>query len=426
MRALVWFRNDLRLEDNVVLHQAVHGYEEVYCLYCFDQREFADTPLGFPRTSTIRAKFMLESVESLKADLGALGNDLIVREGYPSEVVPEVAQILNADHVLATQAIAFEEKQIEKEIKEKLAKAGKELKLYWQSTLFHWEDLPFPLEEIPEVFTAFRKLVEKKAQVRSTYPKPTSIPSKKVTLMNENVRLVEFALATRDVSKAVMDFHGGEGEGRNRLDHYFWKSESLSAYKETRNGLLGADYSSKFSPWLAMGCLSPRFIYEEVRKYEKKVKKNSSTYWLIFELIWRDYFYFITARHGRHVFMKNGIKRKRIPSRDHVKVFERWCRGETGQRFIDANMKELNATGFMSNRGRQNVASYLIHDLNINWTWGAWYFESKLIDYDPCSNWCNWNYLAGVGNDPRDRYFNVEKQAAQYDPDGKYVSHWLG
>ncbi len=112
--------------------------------------------------------------------------------------------------------------------------------------------------------------------------------------------------------------------------------------------------------------------------------------------------------------------------RDQEALFKLWVEGRTGVPFIDANMRELSATGFMSNRGRQNVASFLVKDLQVNWTWGAMYFESLLIDYDVCSNWGNWNYVAGVGNDPREnRYFNILSQAKKYDYQGEYVRHWL-
>jgi deoxyribodipyrimidine photo-lyase len=109
-----------------------------------------------------------------------------------------------------------------------------------------------------------------------------------------------------------------------------------------------------------------------------------------------------------------------------MQVFETWKNGETGEPFVDANMKELLLTGYMSNRGRQNTASYLMHDMGINWTWGASWFENRLVDYDPSSNWLNWAYIAGVGNDPKNgRKFNIESQAERYDPKGKYVSFWL-
>jgi deoxyribodipyrimidine photo-lyase len=175
-----------------------------------------------------------------------------------------------------------------------------------------------------------------------------------------------------------------------------------------------------------LGCLSPRYIYEAVQDYETQRVKNNSTYWLIFELLWRDYFRFICARYGDRVFYPSGIQGIPVPWKQDWPRFEAWQRGETGYPFVDANMRELAATGFMSNRGRQNVASFLTKNLGIDWRMGAEWFESCLIDYDVCSNWGNWNYTAGVGNDARGfRYFNIPKQAKDYDPAGRYVKHWL-
>jgi len=212
-----------------------------------------------------------------------------------------------------------------------------------------------------------------------------------------------------------------------RLHHYFFESEQLSKYKYTRNGLIGPDYSSKFSPWLANGSISPRQIYYQVKKYEDEVKSNVSTYWLVFELIWRDFFTYVLLKYGNKLFYKGSINGEspEIDDPNGIKL-EAWKRAQTGIPFIDANMKELNETGFMSNRGRQNVASYLIKDLKVDWRKGAAYFEEKLIDYDVASNWGNWSYVAGIGNDPREgRYFNIMTQADRYDKKGDYVKLWL-
>jgi deoxyribodipyrimidine photo-lyase len=190
--------------------------------------------------------------------------------------------------------------------------------------------------------------------------------------------------------------------------------------------MLGESYSSKFSAWLAHGCISPRTIYWEVMRFEQEVKKNSSTYWLIFELIWRDYFRFVALKFGYRLFMSGGIRNERPPTHPNQNRIDAWTSGKTGIPFVDANMRELKETGFMSNRGRQNVASFLVKDLKQDWRIGAAYFEQELIDYDPSSNWGNWAYVAGVGNDPReDRYFNMLVQAARYDAKGDYVRHWL-
>ena len=164
-----------------------------------------------------------------------------------------------------------------------------------------------------------------------------------------------------------------------------------------------------------------------MKKFEQDVVANDSTYWLIFELLWRDYFRLMIQKYGHQFFLKNGIRSEGSKMNSHnYKLFEEWKSGITKNDFIDANMLELKHTGFMSNRGRQNVASYLINDLKLDWRYGAAYFEEQLIDYDVCSNWGNWAYVAGVGNDPRsNRVFNIEKQANDYDRDRKFRNLWL-
>jgi len=164
-----------------------------------------------------------------------------------------------------------------------------------------------------------------------------------------------------------------------------------------------------------------------LKKYETEFGANDSTYWLVFELLWRDYFRFMMKKHQSKFFQPSGIKYSttRKVNNDSQKL-QNWIEGKTGIEFVDANMIELKLTGFMSNRGRQNVASYLCNDLKLDWRLGAAYFEEQLIDYDVCSNWGNWAYLAAVGNDPRDnRYFNIEKQATTYDTKRKFRDLWL-
>jgi deoxyribodipyrimidine photo-lyase len=159
-----------------------------------------------------------------------------------------------------------------------------------------------------------------------------------------------------------------------------WETDSLRAYKQTRNGLIGEGYSSRLSSWLALGSLSPRVVYAEIRRYERERVNNESTYWLFFELLWRDFFAFVAERWGRRIFAKGGVQGRPRTYRNDRDVFENWKAGRTGQPFVDANLRELAATGYMSNRGRQNAASYLAHDLSIDWRWGAAWVESALLD----------------------------------------------
>ncbi len=201
----------------------------------------------------------------------------------------------------------------------------------------------------------------------------------------------------------------------------------MTHYAETRNQMLGTDFSSKLSPWLARGCLSPRRVYSEIRAFEQQSGATRSTYALIFELLWRDFFHWTLVKHGAQLFRLGGLlERDDRPQARHADVIHAWRTGRTGSDFVNANMIQLAQTGYMSNRGRQNAASYFARDLGQDWRVGAAWFESMLVDYDVASNWGNWANVAGVGTDKRDRGFDVDAQAKRYDPDGAFVAYWLG
>ena len=426
-RILVWFRNDLRLHDHEALYRAAKQKAQIIPVYCFDPRQFGQTSFGFPKTGAVRAQFLLESVADLRHSLKQLGSNLIVRTGLPEEVLPAIAQQLKATAVYFHCEVTSEEVAVEKALEAKLSNLGIRLQGFWGATLYHPDDLPFDIRRLPELFTNFRKQVEKTSSVRAVFPTPKQLPPLPEMEIGQLPQLLEFGINRPPVDdRGVMPFKGGEAVGKTRLQDYFWTQNHLKNYKQTRNGMLGADYSSKFSPWLALGCLSPRWISEQVQLYERERVRNDSTYWLVFELLWRDFFRFICAKHGDRVFYPSGLQGLQIPWKQDWPIFQLWQEGKTGFPLVDANMRELAATGFMSNRGRQNVASFLTKNLGIDWRMGAEWFESQLIDYDVCSNWGNWNYTAGVGNDARGfRYFNIPKQSKTYDPEGDYIRHWL-
>ncbi|MBD2310815.1 DASH family cryptochrome [Desertifilum sp. FACHB-1129] len=427
-RILIWYRNDLRVRDHQPLHHAIQANPETLIpVYCFDPRQWGETAYGFPKTGAFRGQFLLESLADLRVSLQRLGSNLVLRTGKPETILPQIAQEFGISHIYYYQEVTSEERAVETSLEAALQPLGITLKPFWGHTLYHPEDLPFEVSQLPELFTHFRKAVEKSATLRPTYPTPQSLPPLPPLDAGLLPQLADFGLnAPEPDPRAAIRFQGGETEGQNRLQHYFWKQDFLKAYKETRNGMLGADYSSKFSPWLALGCLSPRYIYEQVKAYEAQRLANDSTYWLVFELLWRDYFRLICAKHGDRIFRSSGLQGIEIPWKEDWKRFNLWREGKTGFPLVDANMRELAATGFMSNRGRQNVASFLTKNLGINWQMGAEWFESLLIDYDVCSNYGNWNYTAGVGNDARGfRFFNILKQSKDYDPQGDYVKHWL-
>lgn len=424
---VVWFKTDLRLHDNETLIKAIAQSDAIVPVYCFDESQFVESEYGFQKTGSFRTQFLLESLTDLDKNLRELGSGLIILKGKPEVEIPKVVARFNANKVVSKREVSYEERQTETLVQEALFKLKCELQTFSTSTLYHAEDLPFSIKDIPDVFTNFRKKTEKDAVIRPSFEVPVQIKSPAIEAL-VLPSMEDLGLSFQHIdSRAVMIFKGGESQAISRLNHYFFESKCISDYKETRNGLIGADYSSKFSPWLALGCISPRFIYAQLQQYEEEFGANDSTYWLVFELLWRDYFRFMMKKHQSKLFGQSGIKNNKVKLfSDNVQKLHSWIEGKTGIDFVDANMIELKLTGFMSNRGRQNVASYLCNDLKLDWRMGAAYFEQQLIDYDVCSNWGNWAYLAGVGNDPRDnRYFNIDKQAAVYDKNSNYRNLWL-
>jgi deoxyribodipyrimidine photo-lyase len=430
-RAIVWFRQDLRIHDNEALTEALRFAEEVIPVYVFDERIWQGRThsYGFPKMGRYRAQFMLEGLADLRSSLQERGAELVLLSGQPEVVVPALAQRAGCSWVYCNRDPIHEEALVQDKMEKQLWSMGLELRYTRGKMLYYTADLPFPVAHTPDVFTQFRKEVEKFVPVRQPLPAPSMFPKLSVKVeAGELPGLEAFGHEPFEQDpRTAFPFRGGEKSAIQRLKHYLWDGHYVKKYKETRNGLLGPDYSSKFSPWLAQGSLSPKYIYHEIKKYEARHGGNESTYWLIFELLWRDFFRLMGKKHGVSLFMKGGTRKlKETRWRDDWRLFEKWKEGRTGFPFVDANMREIAQTGFMSNRGRQNVASFLVRDLGVNWQIGAEYFESILLDYDVCSNWGNWNYVAGVGSDPReDRYFNVLVQAKRYDPDGSFVKQWL-
>ncbi len=425
-KILVWFRNDLRVCDHEPLWKASQK-AEVIPYYCFDVRQFVATRYAFPKTGSFRTKFLLESIADLSAQIEKLGGKLLVETGKPEERITQLVAELGIDAVYAHKEVTEEEIKVEEALEHALWRRKVPMEYFWGSTLYHLDDLPFPVKNLPEVFSDFRKQVERYVQVREPFPIPGKIAVPAAMPTGRIPSLVNFGLSEPIADeRAVLSFRGGESEAHKRIQEYFWDRDLLRYYKDTRNGLIGSDYSSKLAPWLANGCLSPRTVFWSIKRYEREKLRNDSTIWLVVELMWRDFFRYIAKKHANNLFKSRGIKGAPVQFKDNPDLFEKWRTGTTGVPFIDANMIEMNRTGYMSGRGRQNVASFLAKDLEVNWVAGAAWFESQLLDYDPASNWGNWNYIAGVGNDPREnRYFNVLKQARDYDPEGEYVKRWL-
>ena len=433
--AICFFRNDLRVHDNECLQWANRNADYIIPLYCFDPDHYKGTyHFNLPKTAAHRAKFIIECVKDLRGSLQKAGSNLVVRHENPVKAIGSVVELCKSvapvTSVVYQKEVTKEETDVEKEVHNLCTKLCVDVKTFWGSTLYHPQDIPFSSKNIPDTYTNFRKRIENTSPIRNLIAMPDrfkSLPPLMGTL-GDIPTLVDLSLgeSPADDKRSAFLCPGGETAAVERLNSYLWKTDAVSTYKETRNGLVGESYSTKFSPWLATGSLSPRMIYHSIKKYETERTANQSTYWVIFELIWRDYFKFVCQKYGDHVFYPSGIMGKKISWKRDMALFEKWSQGKTGVPFVDANMRELLATGWMSNRGRQNVASFLVKDLGLDWRLGAEWFESMLLDHDVCSNYGNWNYAAGIGNDPREnRKFNMIKQAVDYDGDGEFVRLWV-
>ena len=423
-RGLYWFRHDCRLNDMPALSQLAEQTETLLCVYVVDPEWFNETPWGTQRLGNNRWRFLSEGLEDLNNQLHALGNRLVILEGKPEDVISSIVQEHNISHLgVSAHSGPYERDQLAA-VEQK--HQGLEVIINHSNYLYLDEDFPFSLENMPDTFSPFRRKVEK-------YSTPNLPKAEAVTIPHpfdlNDVLTKKFKVTHnlyKEVSERKRDFRGGESEALGQIQHYFFNTDNISRYKETRNGMLGWDYSSKLSAWLAMGHISPRTVLAELKRYESERVSNDSTYWLFFELLWREFFHWQLLKHGSSFFTYSGIQ-NRLPTTvvDKTKLAN-WQNGNTGYEIVDACMKELNETGFMSNRGRQLAASCFVHELNLDWRYGAAYFEQQLIDFDVASNYGNWQYLAGVGSDPRGhRQFNLAKQTQQYDGDGRFRKAWL-
>ncbi len=420
--AIYWFRQDLRLDDNPALCAACAAADALLPVYVLPPDE--DTQWGVKRLGQHRKYVLADTLKELDAGLRRRGSRLLLLDGDAAACLGELARALGATVYCAALAAPEEAQQLAH-----LQAAGVRVLAGWQDTLYTESQLPFALADLPLVFTRFRQQLQAAAlSPVPPLPAPAALPPWPDGVAPGRALPADWLMppppdARSSFPYARADWRGGEQAAQARVQR--WLATHGASYKRTRNGLMGPDYASKWSPWLAQGSLSVRRAARLLAQHEGEQGVSEGSDWLWFELLWREYFRWLMRRFGRQLFLRHGLQPP-CPAPGHdAEAFARWRRGETGEPWIDAGMRELAATGFLSNRMRQNVASYLIHDLGCDWRAGAAWFESCLIDYDVASNQGNWLYLAGCGTDPRgSRRFNPARQAAEYDPDGAYRALW--
>ncbi len=425
-KAIVWLvRDTIRVTDNPALKYAATeaGRQQIslISLACLEPRRWVDQQYGLARIGSHWARFRVQSLVDLRRLLETHAGSLWVAPQQPVEALTRIGDHFSVQSIITDVPLSTEERFENAALKRK----GYRVIEVATDELFRIEQLPFELSDLPATFSKFRKVVEKK---------PALVPDKPVVGLllsgspqqpwSDPLKWAE-ALAFESPLIEEVPTLGGETAAFEHWQHYL-DAKALSHYKITRNAFSGPMQSSHLSAWLSHGCISPRQIWWDILEYERGEGANESTYWLRFELLWREFFRWYARINDWTLFRRSGPARQAVSGDHNQTRFKQWTNGLTGCEVVDASMRELNTTGWMSNRGRQLVASQLIYELNLDWRLGAAYFESRLVDYDVASNWGNWAYIAGVGPDPRGgRIFNLNEQAERHDPDRRYRSTWL-
>ncbi|RYP26814.1 hypothetical protein DL768_011532 [Monosporascus sp. mg162] len=498
----------MRVSDNPILHKlstsSDHGFTHLLPLFVFLPQQVeisgllrdghespypeAKSALGrFWRCGPHRTKFIAKTVWNLKENLEKLGNDLTIRAGALETVLRSVIGKLrekqfNVGAVWMVEEEGDEEKKNEAALADICSKTGIDLRV-WPDEKYFIDDRDTKLacpQDLPDVYTTYRKLMEplrEKPRPVLTTPEQGSLPSRieqsdivdrgdPFGVPSSYEKLEEGLLAPLKVglpevppfpegAVSAHPFEGGEDNAQKRLQDLM-KSGLANTYKDTRNGLLGPEFSTKLSAYLAQGCITARQVHEALLAFEDGTSEsfagtegygegeNESTKTIRFELLWRDYMRLCTKKFKSRLFYQSGFRddhssKWKSPKPKEAtqgqsqsdgeveKTLKRLFAGTTGMGLIDASQRELLYTGYTSNRARQNVASFLAKHLNIDWRYGAEWYEMLLVDYDVNSNWANWQYMSGVGNDPRGeaRIFNPVKQGFEYDKEGAYVKRWV-
>jgi len=427
MCTLVLLNHCLRLNDNPLLQQAVG---DVCAVVTLEKPQFFGKQYGLNRANLLRLRLQLQHILAFKQQLAQQQIGLVLLFGDSAAELLQLASTLNAQTILAAEPTAPEEYQLLITLAQQL-----DVKLNDCNSLLAGHLRP-DITGLSDRFTTFRKSLEPLLEVTAAtanfiqHAKQQWLTPAKADQLSQSWQpLTAFAwqapLPLTQFDQLLVD----EAATWRHLNHYIWQQKHILHYKDTRNALSGQHYASFFSAPLATGILSVRALWQQIVLFEQHIATNDSTYWLKFELLWREFFRWQMRKYQNRWFSATAIKGKTLFTQPKLNPkqqirFTNWCDGNTGVPFVDANMRLLNQTGLMSNRGRQNVASYLIHDLGLDWRLGAAYFEQRLLDYDPASNWGNWAYIAGYGNS-EPRPFNIIKQALSYDPNADFVREML-
>ncbi|HEY7772797.1 MAG TPA: DASH family cryptochrome [Marinagarivorans sp.] len=446
MNRLIWLDVDLRVNDNPVFNGlSADSQGSVLAFYNFDPplshsaSDFVKRPrkraygqsqsYGLPALGGLRKAFLQESLTALEAALNVRGVALVVCEGDVLDNLGRLIAQHNIHQIITAFTVDYDRHHVLSAARRRWA-------------MVDWQTVPantllplhsFDGESLQQLyagsFSHFRRQVDQQKALQPVYElvEQSGYPPFSTSCQTGSNGSNQ---ARSDSGVASVPSHRHFPAGERAAQEWLWRYFSSAApqtYKQTRNALYGDNFSTQLSVYLSRGSLSVRAVLAALRNHEVAFGQNESTRWIEFELLWRDYFYGYALLHGKKLFLFAGIAGVKPLTSHYAQRFKAWCAGNTPWPLVNAAMRELVQTGWLSNRARQIVASALVNELNVDWRYGAAFFQQSLLDYDVAINWGNWQYIAGVGADPRGgRHFNLEKQQVLFDPDNRYVDYWRG
>jgi deoxyribodipyrimidine photo-lyase len=388
-RIIYWFRNDLRLHDNEGFYSATKKTDEIIPVYIFDPRQFARTRFGFRRAGALRAQFLLLSVAALRARLRSKNGDLLIRVGEPEKIIAEMAEEFGAENVYTSKEIAPDETQVESSLSKQLKVSNVDIRLFWMNTLNSAPSLPFTISKLPKTFDDFYQTMVNRVSPTPLMPEPDTITLPAEFESGDLPTLQMLGIDDKEVPQGNVHVTevGGEELALEKLAEFV---------KKFPHDCQSADLlmEEQLSKWISLGCLSPRLIYNDVQNScpDETVKRA---------LLKRDYFHWTLLRFGSRVFKPSGINHDMNKRwNNDMAAFQLWRNAQTESDEVNRLIRQLNETGYLTFEERVKASDYLANTLNVNWTWGAMYFESLLIDYNVSNSWCNWNFVAGVAGNP--------------------------
>lgn len=397
---IFWFRRDLRLDDNVGFYKALHGKFPILPIFIFDSEILNELPKNDSRVS-----FIFENLQTMRNELQRHESSLAIYHGKPKDIFKDIFSEFEVQNVITNLDYEPYAKKRDEDIKILLSQRNIGFYTFKDQVIFEKNEIVKSNGDPYIVYTPYMKMWKEK--FRKDYKENSYSSSEVLNNLYQNKRLPNLSLIDIGFKKSKIE-----------IPEYNVSSTTIQKYEAKRN-FPSQDATSHLGPHLRFGTVSIR------KMIKKATSENNEVFWQ--ELIWREFFMQILWHFPETV--ENAFKKKydRIEWRNNEAEFEKWKEGKTGYPMVDAGMRQLNETGYMHNRVRMVVASFLCKHLLIDWRWGEAYFAEKLLDYEMSSNVGNWQWAAGSGVDaaPYFRIFNPTTQIEKFDKDYNYIKKWI-